>query len=104
VINKGVIVEDGPLDVLIGKLAPYRMIEIELEMERELDLQDAELVSRDGTRVCLRFDREKTTAAAVIAAISRQCEIRDLRVREPAIEDAIKKIYGGDAPRTSSGT
>jgi ABC-2 type transport system ATP-binding protein len=47
----------------------------------------------DGLRQRLAFDPESTTAAALLAGVSDVCEVRDLSVEEPDIEDVVRRIY-----------
>lgn len=51
-----------------------------------LQVPQAELVRREGPRAWLRFDRDATTAAALIAEVAARYRVRDLTVEEPAIE------------------
>ncbi len=53
--------------------------------------------SERATRVWCQFDRERTSAADVIAAAGRWCPIRDLSIVETDIEDIIRRIYQNGA-------
>lgn len=97
VINHGVIVEDGPLDVLVRKLAPQRLLSIELAHPCEdVQHQHAKVVSRDTLKVTYSFDRNEITAAALISELSSRLPIKDLSVKEPDIEEVVKKLYEKD--------
>jgi len=50
------------------------------------------LENSDGT-ISLRFDPERTSAAAVIAQATSVAEIADLHVNEPKLEDVVRLIY-----------
>lgn len=94
VINHGKVVEDGPLDGLIDRLAPYRVLLVDFEEEPvNLNIPEAEIMERKDRRVALRFDRKRWTAAHIIRAISDQYEVRDLTVKEPSIEEVIRTVY-----------
>jgi ABC-2 type transport system ATP-binding protein len=41
----------------------------------------------------LAFDAERTTAAILLAEVSKRCEVRDLSIEEPDIEDVVRRIY-----------
>ena len=43
--------------------------------------------------IWLRFRREETTAADLIAALTRRYELRDLTIEEPEIEAIIRDLY-----------
>ena len=53
----------------------------------------AEVVKVDGPRQWLRFRRDDTTAAELIADIAARYSLRDLTLEEPAIEDIVRRIY-----------
>lgn len=94
VINNGKIVEDGPLEKIVERLAPYRLLVIDCESEpKDFKHPKAELVKKEGCRIWLRFKRKGISAAALISELSMKIPIKDLRVQEPEIEDAIKQIY-----------
>ncbi|MFC5470337.1 ATP-binding cassette domain-containing protein [Cohnella suwonensis] len=94
VVNHGKLVEDGPLDAIVGKLAPHRLLMIELDREAELPEHGrASLVRQEGLKVWYRFDKSAITASELIADLSARLPIRDLSVQEPDIEDAIRQVY-----------
>jgi ABC-2 type transport system ATP-binding protein len=41
----------------------------------------------------LAFDAQETTAATLLAEVSRRCEVRDLSIEEPDTEDVVRRIY-----------
>jgi ABC-2 type transport system ATP-binding protein len=41
----------------------------------------------------LAFRSETTSAADVVAAVAARAPLRDLTVREPAIEDVVRRLY-----------
>lgn len=94
VVNHGRIVEDGPLDAIVGKLAPHRLLVIELSEAAQLPGHEhAKIVRQDGLKVWYQFDKSGITAAELIADLSGKLPIRDLSVQEPDIEDAIREVY-----------
>jgi ABC-2 type transport system ATP-binding protein len=94
VVNHGKLVEDGPLDTIVNKLAPHRLLVIELAQETELPSHpSARIVKQDGLTVWYQFDKSAITAADLISDLSGKLPIRDLRVQEPDIEDAIRELY-----------
>lgn len=46
-----------------------------------------------GLRHRIGFDSERTTAAAVLAAVSATAEVLDLSIEEPDIEDVVRRVY-----------
>ncbi|MGO8673718.1 MAG: ATP-binding cassette domain-containing protein [Capsulimonadaceae bacterium] len=98
VINHGKIVEDGPLEDLVRRLAPNRVLVIDLEQPVEgVRHPYVTSVKVEGARMFVEFDRNQTTAARLIADLSMELPIRDLSVREPDIEDVVKRIYDSPA-------
>ena len=61
----------------------------------------ATVVRVDGPRQWLRFRREETTAADLIAALATRYELRDLTIEEPEIEAIIRDLYSAGQPPPS---
>jgi len=98
VVNHGKVVEDGPLDAIIRKMAPHRLLV--LELERAADRYHhplAEVIRQEGLRVWYRFNKNDITASELIASLSPHLPIQDLSVKEPDIEDAIREFYRAGA-------
>jgi ABC-2 type transport system ATP-binding protein len=94
IIDHGRVIYDGGLDALRDKYGQERTLVVDLaEPTAALSVADAEVVKVEGPRQWLRFRRDDTTAAALIAEIAARYPLRDLTVEEPAIEDIVRKIY-----------
>ncbi len=97
VINHGRIVEDGALDDLINRLTPYRDLIVEcpdVEGIRTFTYPYTEIYQQRDDLTWIRFERAQVSASQLINELSRQFAIRDVRVKEPDIEEVIRKIYG----------
>ena len=94
-IDKGRVLYDGALAALQAHYGRWRTLVVDLadDVGELAPLPAAELVRREGQRVWLRFDREATTAAALIAHVVVHHAVRDLTVEEPDIEAVIRGIY-----------
>jgi ABC-2 type transport system ATP-binding protein len=93
-IDHGRVIYDGGLEDLRTRFGRQRTLVVDLdEPANGLAIANAELVRREGPRVWLRFDREATTAAALIAEVAARYRVRDLTVEEPAIEGIVRGIY-----------
>lgn len=93
-IDHGTVIYDGALEALRTRFGRQRTLVVDLDQETEqITIPDAELVRREGPRAWLRFDREATTAAALIAAVTARYRIRDLTIEEPEIETIVRSIY-----------
>ena len=93
-IDHGRVIYDGGLEALRARFGRQRTLVVDFDQEvNGLRVGDAEVVRREGPRVWLRFDREATTAAALIAEVAARYRIRDLTVEEPEIEGIVRGIY-----------
>ncbi|MFC5731274.1 MULTISPECIES: ABC transporter ATP-binding protein [Nocardioides] len=97
VIDRGRLAYDGDLPGLSRTVGAERVLVVDLS-EPVPDLLDVpgtrHLASEGhGLRQRLAFDAEATTAARVLADVSRRAEVRDLAVEEPDIEDVVRRIY-----------
>ena len=94
VINKGVIVEDGPIDEIVSRMATYRMLVLEVaEPVQRVVCDKVEVMKIEGRKIWCKFDHHTYTAAEIIHALGQEMKIVDLSVREPDVEDAISNIY-----------
>jgi ABC-2 type transport system ATP-binding protein len=94
VVNHGKIVEDGPIQSIIGKLTPKRLLVVELqEPSNDLFHPSAEIIKQDGLKIWYQFEKTTITASELISDLSRKLAIQDLSVQEPNIEDAIREVY-----------
>ncbi|RKP47940.1 ATP-binding cassette domain-containing protein [Cohnella endophytica] len=96
VVNHGKVVEDGPIDSIIGKLTPHRLLVVELERPcDDLSHPAATIIKQEGLKVWYQFEKVRVTAAELISDLSQKLPIQDLSVKEPDIEDAIRAVYKG---------
>jgi len=59
----------------------------------EVSVAGAQVAARDGSRVTYTFERSAISASELISQISARYRIRDLEVREPDIEETVRRIY-----------
>jgi ABC-2 type transport system ATP-binding protein len=98
IIDAGRLIYDGPLTAIEERFGSHRTITFDTARAAEgLDLPTgAELVDQVEThRVALRFDRTRTTASQVAAAVMSQVEVLDLSVTEPDLASIVRQIYDG---------
>jgi ABC-2 type transport system ATP-binding protein len=94
VIDEGRIFLDGTLAELRARVTGERRLIVDLEDEAEaVGDPEAEVLRREGHRVWLRFDPERTPAAALIARVTARHRIRDLFVENPSIEEIVARLY-----------
>jgi ABC-2 type transport system ATP-binding protein len=84
---------DGALDDLSARIAPHKLMRVELAAEwdgRHLDGY-GEVVKAEGQRVELLVPRNKTSETA--ARILAELPIVDVTIQDPPIEDVITRVF-----------
>jgi len=104
-IDHGKILFDGPLPELSARLAPYKVVTIDLT--RDLDGFDftsyGEVTTRQERKLTLRMPKESVAAAT--GRLLAELPVLDLSISDPPIEDVIERMYhesrerAGGAPR-----
>ena len=102
IINKGVVIEDGSLDEIIDRIAPYRQLVVEFYTGQHIDHPKAETVSVEGARTVYRFMKNDVSAAELIEDIGKQAKIKDIRLEEASIDDVIRIAYGGNGEKEAA--
>jgi ABC-2 type transport system ATP-binding protein len=97
IIDHGRLLYDGEIDAIRDRFGAERTLIVDLADDEEtsapLDVDGACEVRADGPRRWLRFRREQTTAAELIAAVTARYRIHDLTLEEPEIEGIVRRIY-----------
>lgn len=94
IIDHGRVIHDGAVDAFKATYGTERTVVVDLaEPAPPLDVPDTVVRKVEGPRQWLAFDRRATTAAAVVARIVAEADVRDLSVEEPAIEDLVRRVY-----------
>lgn len=93
IINHGTIIEDGPLEELVERIAPYKDLVVEFYDEELVEHPKAELYSREGNVAKYRFQKDDITAVQLIKEISEQKQIKDVSIEEAKIDDIIRIAY-----------
>src|SRR5205814_8082895 len=100
--NGGHLVYDGDVRALAERIAPYKLVRIDLA--RPLSNTDllpyGELRRAEGQSAELLVPREQTSAIA--ARMLAELPVTDLTIEEPAIEEVIGRVFAGDV--TTNGT
>lgn len=103
VIDHGRLAYDGTLPGLSRTVGAQRVLVVDLDRPTPdlVGIRDTRHLGSqgEGLRQELAFDSERTTAAQVLAAVTEQAQVVDLAVREPDIEDVVRRIYA--ASRTA---
>jgi ABC-2 type transport system ATP-binding protein len=96
VIDHGHVVHDGTLDELHARYASRRLVAVDFDVPPGADHLppgvSVESRSLDGHHIVYALDGA-ATAGALIARLAAHASVRDLTVREPAIEDVVARLY-----------
>ncbi len=100
VIDRGALVYDGALEHLRETYGTRRQLIVDFEeapgdLTHTLQSPAITIVSQDGPRVRLAFDRSQLSATQVLSAAGLIAPIRDMSIEEPAIEQVIQRMYEG---------
>jgi ABC-2 type transport system ATP-binding protein len=92
-IHQGSLMYDGSLEGIVQRFAPFREVKIELaqEVERMQLVDFGEIESLDGRVARLLVKRDELTAT--VQRILDRCEVRDLTVTDPPIEQVIGRLF-----------
>jgi ABC-2 type transport system ATP-binding protein len=102
IIDAGRIIYDGAVAGMRERFTPYRTLVVDLaEDVGEVISTRAELVSRTGQQVRLRFDRRQVSASELIIELAGRYAVKDMSVEEPEIEAIIRDIYERGLPPLS---
>jgi ABC-2 type transport system ATP-binding protein len=95
VIGGGKILSDGPLLELRRRVSRERWLTVDVDdgSAEAVGDADARVIRRDGHRVCLAFDPEVVSPAALIARVTARHPVRDLFVENPPIETIVARLY-----------
>ena len=102
VIASGQVLCDGTLADLRARVSRERWLTVDVtDAKAHVSDPDAVVVRREGHRVCLAFDPQQVSPAALIARITASHAVRDLFVENPPIETIVAKLYETAAVATS---
>jgi ABC-2 type transport system ATP-binding protein len=94
IIDKGRLLFNGQLDDLRARFGGMRRLTVDFaEAYTKVDVEGAQVAARDGNRVTYTFERNLISASELISRISSSYRIQDLEVREPEIEETVRRIY-----------
>ena len=94
IIDHGRLLFDGELDTLRERFGGKRELVVYFAQEYEsVAVSGAQVVDRDSTRATYQFEQGTITASELIGRLSASYRISDLQVREPEIEETVRRIY-----------
>jgi ABC-2 type transport system ATP-binding protein len=93
VIHHGRLLYDGPLSALSDRIAPFKLVRLDLETPEDAARVEAyaEVLEREEAKVRLRVPRAETSA--LVARLLAEVPVVDLTVEDPPIEEVIDQIF-----------
>lgn len=96
IINKGKVIEDGSLQYLKDKIAPYKLLKIQYSNKyagEEIELQHCEIYKKENGYVWYRLNKNSVNLKKVMEEFVTKYEFADIKIEDPDIETVIKEIY-----------
>lgn len=95
IIDKGTLIYDGTIERIKERYGSHRTLVVELSAAYpDFHVEGAELESREGNTVRLRFDRNAFGADVLIRRVADAYGVNDVRIEEPELEAVIRRVYG----------
>ena len=88
--------EDGNLKEITDRIAPYKTLVVEYYDESAPEHEKCEMTDHNGNIAKYKFMKADTTAADIIADLSKTRSIKDVSIEEAGIDDIIKIAYEGE--------
>ncbi|MDP9282106.1 MAG: ATP-binding cassette domain-containing protein [Chloroflexota bacterium] len=99
IIDHGRLIYDGDVNALKERYGPERVLVVDLEdSQPPLQVEGGRVIKVEGPRQWIAFDRARTSAAQLAAAVATRASLRDLTVEEPEIDDVVRRIYRETRP------
>ncbi len=93
VLDEGRKIYDGELDTLVNRFTSRRLIlDLKSEPNFHLEKEGVDEIDIDG-RTEIVFNREKISASDLMKRVLERYDVIDFELREPNIEQVVKKIY-----------
>lgn len=95
IINSGELMEDGNLEDIINRIAPYKTLVVEYYNEQIPTHESCEIFETHENVAKYRFMKKDITAAKLIEDLGAKAQIKDVSIEEAGIDDIIRIAYGG---------
>lgn len=95
-MDAGSIIFDGSVRDMLERVSPLGRMEARVSPAIP-DFEDLPLERYcvDGEQITLTYDKRKLDTAQLLRYLMARCEIKDVRLSEPDLEEAVRIIYGG---------
>ena len=95
-IDRGQKLYDGSVEAIKRRYGRNRVLTADVAgdcSDFDLHIPNAQVVTRNGPRISIAFERDRVRAESVIAALAECYDIRDVTIAEPELEEIIRQIY-----------
>jgi ABC-2 type transport system ATP-binding protein len=93
-INRGEVIFDGTVSDFKNNFNPGHVITVDVDDHRnKLNDRRLRLIKDDGLRKSYLFYKDELSVAQAVSIISSSYEIKDMLLKEPDIEEAVKHLY-----------
>ncbi|MFO7793643.1 MAG: ATP-binding cassette domain-containing protein [Candidatus Nanohaloarchaea archaeon] len=94
VLDEGKKIYDGSLDKLVNRFSSRRLVmQVERPEDFELNVDGVKEIKNTDDGLEVVFDREVISASDLMRIILEDYEVQDFQIREPDIEEVVKKVY-----------
>jgi ABC-2 type transport system ATP-binding protein len=94
VLDEGKKIYDGSLDKLVNRFSSRRLVmQVERPEDFELEVDGVKEIKNTDDGLEVVFDREIISASDLMRIILEDYEVQDFQIREPDIEEVVKKVY-----------
>lgn len=87
------ILYDGSTREFTSKYGSHRTMRLKCDKLPDIEDLPVERYCIEHGEIVITFDKGKITAAEIIRHVRQKCEILEIKLVEPNLEDTIKKIY-----------
>jgi ABC-2 type transport system ATP-binding protein len=94
VINHGSLLFDGPTEQLIKRFLHYKEVRLQVKSGTfHIDHPGVEVTHQIGGEIHLKVDVRQIRIDEVLSSLLNQCEVGDISIVDPPMEDIIRAIY-----------
>ena len=97
VIGKGELLYDGSLGYLRKRYAPERRMMVTISGKAPQAIPGARIHASTANTLELYFDNEAVPAPVLISRINELCEVHDLTIENPDIDEVVSRMYNAEA-------
>lgn len=98
IIDKGIIIYDGPLEKIKKRITNKKVIEIKTETKiKNLKLKNVKILEQKRYKLILEINTKKIKIKKIVTYLLNQLDVADITISDPPIEEIIQEIYRKNA-------